>query len=142
MSVDNSAFGRRESDAFPATAPLRPIRPPEQDRQILPRPRNSSSGLDAGFASEIGHDDDPSSARQVSRALPTRIRKPIGLLLSSLLVKDLSACASTCKGGVPFLLSTMVSIMTCKSGYATTVLTSVADRKRDRYLRAIGCRHQ
>jgi hypothetical protein len=109
MSVDNSAFGRREGDAFPIEAPLRPIRPPEQDRQMLPRPRGSSSGLAAGLVSDIGQKDDRSSAIQVSIALPIHIREPIGLLLGSLLVKDLSTCIFTCRAGAPFLPSMLVS---------------------------------
>ena len=112
MSLDGSAFGR-QSDVFPVTAPLRPIRFTERDLQMLPRPRGSRSESDAGLTPDIAQEHDRSSTRQVSIALPIHIRKPIGLLLGSLLVKDLSTCISTWKAAVPFLPSMLVSKQTC-----------------------------
>ena len=131
MSIEGSAFGR-QSDVFPVTAPLRPIRPTDRDRNMLPQPRSSSSGFDASLVSSTGQGNDRSSARQVSVALPIHIRKPIGLLLGSLLVKDLSTCTSTWKAGLPFLPSILVSWKTCKSGFVVTVLTKLADGKPNR----------
>jgi len=132
MSVEGSAFGRK-SHVFPITTPLRPIRPTGQDRHTLPQAADSSSGSDAGSASDMGQGDDRSSARQVSIALPIHVRRPIGLLLSSLLAKDLSTCISTHKAGVPFLPSMPVSPKTGKSGSMVTVITNVADGKRNRF---------
>ena len=133
MSIDDSAFGRRESDAFPITAPLKPIRPNDQDCQMMPRPRGSSSRSGDGLVTGMGQEDDRSSAKQVSTALPIHIRKPIGLLLGSLLVKDLSTCISTCRAGAPFLPSMLVSRKMCNGEHTETVMTNVADGKRNRF---------
>jgi len=132
MSVEGSAFGRK-SDAFPVTAPLRPIRPAEQDRQMPPRSANSMSGSDVGLVPEAGQRDYQSSSRQVSVALPVHNRRPIGLLLGSLLGKDLSNCISTHKASVPFLPSFSVSEKTCKSGLTLTCMNNIADDKHNRF---------
>lgn len=65
--------------------------------------------------------------------MPIQIRKPIVLLLGSLLVKDLSTCISTCKAGLPFLPSMLVSKKTCKSGFIVTIMIEVADCKCNRF---------
>jgi hypothetical protein len=132
MSVEGSAFGRK-SDAYPVTAPLRPIRPAEQDRQMPPRSAYSRSGSDVGLVSEVGQGDYRSSSRQVSVALPVHSRRPIGLLLGSLLGKDLSTCISTQKAGVPFLPSFSMSEKTCKSGLTFTCMSNIADGKHNRF---------
>jgi hypothetical protein len=131
MSVDASSFGRKR-DVFPVTAPLRPIRPNERDRQMLPRAASSSSGSDAGLISDMGQGDDRSSTRQVSIGLPLHIRKPIKLLLGSLSIKDLSTCILTHKASVTFLPSMLVSRKTCESGSTVTAITNDADDKHDR----------
>ena len=132
MSVEGSAFGRK-SDAYPVTAPLRPIRPAEQDRQMPPRSAYSRSGSDVGLVSGAGQGDQRSASRQVSVALPVHNRRPIGLLLGSLLGKDLSTCISTHKAGVPFLPSFSVSEKTCKSGLTLTCMNDIADDKHNHF---------
>jgi hypothetical protein len=132
MSVEGSAFGGK-SDAYPITAPLRPIRPIEQARQMLPQAANSRSASDVGLVSEAGQGDYRSSSRQVSVALPVHNRRPIGLLLGSLLGKDLSIIISTHKAGVPFLPSFSVSEKTCKRGLTLTCMNNIADDKDNHF---------
>jgi hypothetical protein len=100
---------------------------------MLPQAANSRSASDGGLISDMSQGDDRSSARQVSVALPIQIRRPIVLLLGSLLVKDLSTCISTCKAGVPFLPSFSVSEKTCKSGLTLTCMNNIADDKHNRF---------
>jgi hypothetical protein len=130
MSVEGSAFARK-SNVFPVTAPLRPIRPAEQDHEMPPRPASSSSGSDTNLRPDVSQGDDRSSTRQVSIVLPIQRRKPLGSLLSSLLGKDLSTGISIHKAGVPSLPSISVSEKTCKSGFSVTVMNNIADNKRD-----------
>jgi hypothetical protein len=130
MSVDRSAFGRK-SHVFPVTAPLRPIKPTGQDRQISPRLLPSGSAI--GLNLHIGQGDDRSSTRQVSVALPAYHGRPIGLLLGLPSVKDLSTCISTRKAGVPVLSSISVSKKMSKSAFIMTVITKIADSERNRF---------
>jgi hypothetical protein len=132
MSVEGSACARK-SNVFPVTAPLRPIRPAEQDRQMPPRPANSRSGSDVGLVSEVGQGDYRSSTGQVSVALPVGNRRPIGLFLGSLLGKDISTCISIHKADVPFLPSFSVSEKTFKSGFTLTYMNDIADDKHNRF---------
>jgi hypothetical protein len=64
MSIDGSAFGRK-SDVFPVTAPLRPIRPNQQDRQN----RHQFSSSDTGSHPDSIRGNQKSSLGQVSVTL-------------------------------------------------------------------------
>jgi hypothetical protein len=102
---------------------------------MLPRLASSSSGSGSvtGLVPDVSQGADRSSSRQVSVALPVHNRRPIGLLLGSLLGKDLSTCISTHKAGVPFLPSFSVSEKTCKSGLTLTCMNNIADDKHNHF---------